>query len=495
VAILLAYVTRQTMPADVVMGYVNVQLDTAVALANSLAAKDWAFDWLAYGLAVWPYASAGGALVGAVAWLGIHSVGCFTRSEERKSELKPVDLGTLAAMDETPVAWALPRVIGRKVITLVSAPPGAGKGWWLQGFARAMDDASDFYGLPVTAMKLLWCTEEGESVTATARRFGIKPGRVQILRRDQVQGWSDWPELVRAIRKEAWRRKCQIVIFDTVRAWCPQAERTPELANEVMHVARRELTEPGLAAVFVHHDRKGGGEHGEGVSGTNGLVGAVDILVELKRVQGRNDARQMLVSRRFGDMDATATLRGHQYVADRQHSAPEATDQLVSTDDGPTLPSHLRRTLTTLKDAGEPRTIEELLAVEGGTAAPLTARLKALEALGLVSHTGKGVKNDPVRWAAVPNGTAWVSVPSWRVFSAVPNGTAVRDNPEYMAYLKSPEWAAKRTAALASNGGRCQRCPSPAVVAHHLTYERAGHELPDDLVALCAPCHRRAHAA
>jgi hypothetical protein len=205
----------------------------------------------------------------------------------------------------------------------------------------------------------------------------------------------------------------------------------------------------------------------------------------------------MLVSRRFGDMDITATLRGHQYVADRQHSAPEAGEAAAPDQPaGPTLPSHLQRTLTTLEDAGEPRTIEELLAVEGGTAAPLTARLKALEALGLVGHTGRGVKNDPVRWRAASEHSE-AAGPKPEGNEVVPSecSEAVRDDPAYVTYLKSPEWAARRTEALARNVGVCQKCPAPAVEVHHLTYERVGQELPDDLAALCAPCHRRAHGA
>ncbi|MGH2369964.1 MAG: hypothetical protein ACRDI2_17430 [Chloroflexota bacterium] len=34
-----------------------------------------------------------------------------------------------------------------------------------------------------------------------------------------------------------------------------------------------------------------------------------------------------------------------------------------------------------------------------------------------------------------------------------------------------------------------------AAEVHHLTYERLGDELPEDLAALCAPCHRGAHKA
>jgi hypothetical protein len=300
---------------------------------------------------------------------------------------------------------------------------------------------------------------------------------VEILRRDQVRGWADWPELVKAIRREAWRRTCQVVIFDTVRAWCPQAERTPEQANEVMTVVRQELTEPGLGAVFVHHNRKGGGEHGEGVAGTFGLVGAVDVLVELERVPGRDDARRMVVSRRYGDLDVTATLRGHRYIADRPRPEPETDEAAGAGGPSPTLPSHLERTLTTLRDGNGPRTVEELLTVEGGTGPGLLKRLKALEALKLAVPNGRGVKNDPVRWVAAP-----------RPGQTQPK--AVRDDPTYMAYLKSPEWATKRMAALARAGGNCERCAAPAREVHHRTYERVGAERPEDLQALCAPCHR-----
>jgi hypothetical protein len=118
------------------------------------------------------------------------------------------------------------------------------------------------------------------------------------------------------VRRQARRRGCGLVIVDTVRAWCPQAERSPEEASAVMLAARRHLTGPGLGVLFVHHDRKGGGEHGEGVSGTYGLVGAVDVLIQLGRVRGHPDARRMVVSRRFGDLDVTARLVGHRYVAD-----------------------------------------------------------------------------------------------------------------------------------------------------------------------------------
>lgn len=61
---------------------------------------------------------------------------------------------------------------------------------------------------------------------------------------------------------------------------------------------------------------------------------------------------------------------------------------------------------------------------------------------------------------------------------------------DYHAYLRSPEWKAKRDAQVEAAGGRCQVCNSAKQLnCHHRTYERIGNEIPDDLFVLCADCH------
>ena len=63
-AVLVAAGTRGVAPVDVAMGFVDVQL--AAGAGGVRAVRDGApFDWAAYGLAVWPYALAGGAALGA----------------------------------------------------------------------------------------------------------------------------------------------------------------------------------------------------------------------------------------------------------------------------------------------------------------------------------------------------------------------------------------------------------------------------------------------
>jgi len=395
----------------------------------------------------WPYAlawgaGAGGALVVGSVWFGS---GAIAEGEEGRTRLAFHDLGHLAEGKARQVAWALPRIIGRGVVTLVSAPPGLGKGYWLQGWVRAMQDGASFYGLPTKRLgRVLWCTEEGPSVEDTARRFGLKRGQVTILRREQVRGW-DWPELVREVRRQAWRRGCAVVIFDTVRAWCPQAEQSNAQAAEVMNLARAELAGSGLAVVFVHHDTKAGGEYGEQVAGPNNLVGSCDVLVSLQRVKGQETARRMLTSRRFGDQDLTARLEGHRYVvpaaaraavrqavrqgelapvaaqtcaqcgrpaAEYHHEAgyaPEHATDVTPLCKGchqqetaaPAGTATLEETVATIRAAGGSMTTAAFITALGISKGTASARLNAAEQAGRLTREGDGRRTGPQVWRVV----------------------------------------------------------------------------------------------
>jgi 5-methylcytosine-specific restriction endonuclease McrA len=65
---------------------------------------------------------------------------------------------------------------------------------------------------------------------------------------------------------------------------------------------------------------------------------------------------------------------------------------------------------------------------------------------------------------------------------------------QYSDYLKSPEWRARRYLVLQRANGVCEGCESaPATHVHHLNYQHVGDELLFELVAICQPCHQKAH--
>ena len=72
---------------------------------------------------------------------------------------------------------------------------------------------------------------------------------------------------------------------------------------------------------------------------------------------------------------------------------------------------------------------------------------------------------------------------------------ASRLNVNYAEYIRSPEWRAIVSEVRLRSGNTCERCGNaPHQETHHLTYRRLGVELLDDLIGLCAGCHRFVHA-
>lgn len=66
----------------------------------------------------------------------------------------------------------------------------------------------------------------------------------------------------------------------------------------------------------------------------------------------------------------------------------------------------------------------------------------------------------------------------------------------YDEYLSTPEWDARRRKVLERDGYLCQACRvNRATQAHHLTYDRVGHEPLFDLIAICTECHAALHNA
>jgi 5-methylcytosine-specific restriction endonuclease McrA len=66
--------------------------------------------------------------------------------------------------------------------------------------------------------------------------------------------------------------------------------------------------------------------------------------------------------------------------------------------------------------------------------------------------------------------------------------------PKYQTYLNSPRWKAKRFRVFIRAKFLCEKCKRKrATQVHHKTYARIFKEPLSDLVAVCAPCHRKIH--
>lgn len=67
----------------------------------------------------------------------------------------------------------------------------------------------------------------------------------------------------------------------------------------------------------------------------------------------------------------------------------------------------------------------------------------------------------------------------------------------YREYLETPWWQELRRSKVRAAGFRCEWCGGGRrrLDVHHLTYERRGYELWEDLIVLCRACHEAEHGA
>lgn len=64
----------------------------------------------------------------------------------------------------------------------------------------------------------------------------------------------------------------------------------------------------------------------------------------------------------------------------------------------------------------------------------------------------------------------------------------------YTEYLQGKHWKGLRKTLCLKPESKCGGCSSKHhLQIHHISYDRLGKELPDDLVVLCDDCHKRVH--
>lgn len=77
---------------------------------------------------------------------------------------------------------------------------------------------------------------------------------------------------------------------------------------------------------------------------------------------------------------------------------------------------------------------------------------------------------------------------------SAPRDSSTSRKAHYAQYLASPGWRKRRNEALKLSGWQCSRCGvRKGLEVHHVTYERIGAELPEDLAVLCRGCHEGEH--
>jgi hypothetical protein len=298
--------------------------------------------------------------------------------------------------DET--YWLLPGYIAAGTVTEIHGKiKAAGKTTFITHAVACITEGRPFLGRPTRQTAVLYLTEQGRtSFKVALRRAGmLERDDVTVLLWQDVHG-LDWADLVAQVVAEAQRRRCGLIVVDTLPRFAGlkgDAENNAGAADEAMAPLMLAAA-TGPAVVVIRHERKAGGEVGDAGRGSSAFGGSADIIVSVRRKEGgaRPGIRVLQALSRFDETPDELTIElgpdGYAVVDGSGLAVDESAARLLSE-----LPNHEEHALTDAE-------IKQRL---GGSATTIERARDRLVSEGRVRRTGEGKRGSPFRyWLAPP---------------------------------------------------------------------------------------------
>ncbi|WP_207936044.1 AAA family ATPase [Actinomadura sp. KC216] len=210
----------------------------------------------------------------------------------------------LLSAEFPPPRWAVPGVLAEGV-NLLAGPPKVGKSWLALALAVAVATGGKALGsIDVEAGPVLYLALED-----TGRRLQSRLGKALADRDtwpDALSFAIEWPPLTSGgdARLAAWldehpsARLVIVDVFAKLRGTVPPGLSAYDADYLSMSRIKAVADHYGVAVLLIHHTRKmTSDDFLTDVSGTNGLAGAADATLVLRRTRGEADGVLHVVGR------------------------------------------------------------------------------------------------------------------------------------------------------------------------------------------------------
>lgn len=201
-----------------------------------------------------------------------------------------------------PLKYVVPGIVPEGMTLLVAAPK-IGKSWMALGLGLDLSNGGEAFGaLPVgdTRPVLYLALEDGQRRLQT-RLTSLAPQSIGDLNFITTMDGSSVIDTINNYMA-AHVGKDPVVMLDTLGKVMPPAQgNASAYAHDYSMLSALKATSdrvPGSSLVIVHHTRKhDGGDFLDSVSGTQGIAGAADTVLVLRRERQDNRATLMVTSR------------------------------------------------------------------------------------------------------------------------------------------------------------------------------------------------------
>lgn len=186
-------------------------------------------------------------------------------------------------MIPTDIPWIIGGFVFHHGVTLITGLPKAGKSTFTTEMIRCLEEAQPFLERAVKPVPALLVTEES-GVPVGYKVRGLKKLDIFDL---QAAAGETFIDTLNRITRWTDRNPGGVVFIDTLSVWASiEDENDASKVTTALKLIKRVAAEYDCAIVLVHHARKGGGTNGEAVRGSGAIVANVDVLIEVKRVEG-----------------------------------------------------------------------------------------------------------------------------------------------------------------------------------------------------------------
>lgn len=212
-----------------------------------------------------------------------------------------------------PTAYVVPGIIPEGMTLLVAAPK-IGKSWMVLGLGVELSNGGNAFGsIPVgNPRPVLYLALEDGKRRLQDRLIRLNPGEVS----HRLEFMTDIPqgEVIVTIREFMTRHAGldPVCILDTLGKVMPPAGNGSQYGHDYSVLSALKATAdavPGSSLVIVHHTRKmDGGDFLDAVSGTQGIAGAADTVLVLKRERHDTRATLQVTSRDAAEGEYSLTM-------------------------------------------------------------------------------------------------------------------------------------------------------------------------------------------
>ena len=305
--------------------------------------------------------------------------------EPSRNGTRPVQLrtlGQLRAEPEPEIDWLVADLLPADGLSLIVAPPKVGKSTLARCLAVATATGGDWLGRTVQpgAVVHLALEERRATVQGHYDKLSAPDDGIHVL-----LGAAPPPdERLDWLRAAITETGASLVLVDPVQRWVTISDgnaysEVTERLGPYIGLAR----ELGVHISLIHHSRKGGGERGDEVLGSQAFSASVDVVIALRLTEGR---RVFYATGRDGvDVEKTlltlsdtglVTISGTKAASDRANLA--------------------LRIFEWLGDQDEPVRKPEIQKAVGGRAEYVVHALRQLVEDREVTTEGTGKRGDPI---------------------------------------------------------------------------------------------------